>query len=297
MQGFNYTQLYQAMQDWPYKRSEVYLANINRMIFLGELRFVRDLDLEIFDIHDTLALSLGQTQLPKPPQSQPITFTGGLAQGAMSGTLNANWTGVTGVYVVTFSDNELQAVTLTNGVNSANWPQGLLDAVGPAARVNSQYVAERTLRILYNGAPKRLVKRSYDFVTDYSTAAAGQPLYYCDLTALLWLCAPATDANATLLMRHYIDRPQSIVVAGNTYLGDNFGDALFAACLLEAEGFLKADDRYADIAKKYYQELLPNARGEAMVMTRLGVYNPLMAVASLPAPPAPPVQQAQAQGQ
>lgn len=290
MQGFNYTQLYQALQDWPYKRSPTYLANINRIIFLGELRLVRDLDLDIFDVNDSIAIAPTATTVAKPLQSQPLTFTGPLTAGALQGTLAANWAGLGGVYVVTFSDNELQAVTLVNGSNVATWGTGLLADVTQTARINSNFVAERSLGVTYSGVPRRLVKRSYDFVQGYATAAPGRPLYYCEISQSTWQFAPAADANATAILRRYISRPQSIVVAGNTYLGDNFGDVLFVACLMETEQFIKADDRYADMKNKYYQELLPNARGEAMILGRTGSYSPLMPVASTPAPPAPPMQ-------
>jgi hypothetical protein len=297
MQGFNYQQLYQALQDWPYKASATYLANLNRIIFMGELRLIRDLDLDIFEVNDQVALSIGATTVPKPPQSVGIQFTANLSPGTTAATLSTNWTGVTGTYVVTFSDNELQIVTLTNGMNSAAWPSpGLANECTVNARVNSQFVAERSLMVVYNGAPKRLLKRSYDFVQNYVGAAQGQPKYFCDQgpSSLVWQIAPSADANATAVNRRYIDRPPSIVVAGNTWLGDNTGDCLFAACLMESEQFLKADDRFQDMSNKYYQILLPNARGEIQISGRRGDYAPLAPVASLPAPQMP---QAAPQGQ
>lgn len=291
MQGFNYTQLYQAMQDWPYKKSVAYLANINRMIYFGELRLIRDLDFDLWDVNDQVSISSGTTIIQKPAQSLPLVFTAPLTSGALSGTLTTNWAGVTGAYVVTFSDNELQIVTLTQGQNTASWPQpGLAANVNQFAQVNSQFVAERSLGTLYNGKRKRLVKRSYDFVQSYSGASPGQPLYYCEISQSSWQIAPQSDALTSAILRRYVQRPPSIVVAGNTYLGDNFGDVLFVACLMESEQFLKADDRYQDMSKKYYQELLPNARGEAQILGRTGQYTPLAPVAATPAPPMPPQQ-------
>jgi uncharacterized protein YeaO (DUF488 family) len=51
-------------------------------------------------------------------------------------------------------------------------------------------------------------------------------------------------------------------------------DALFAACLMEAEHYTQADDRYADFKTKYYEELLPAARYELRQLQRAGDYSP-----------------------
>lgn len=285
MQGFSYAQLYSALEVWPLKSSALYLASLNRIIYLGELRVIIDLDLDIFDVNDSIAIAPAATTVPKPPGSQAILFTAGIALGATSATLAASWTGTTGPYIVTFSDNEIQSVTLTNGLTTAAWPLPMAAAVTANAVVNSQFVVERNLWVIYSGATKALVKRSFDFIQMYLAAAAGRPYYYADHGQTEWLIAPAADTNATAVKRRYVQRPPSIVVAQNTWIGDNEGQLLFVACLMEAEHWLKADDRYADMKTKYYEELLPNARGEVMLAARSGVYAPLAPIASIPGPP------------
>ncbi len=285
MQGFSYSQLYSALQVWPLKSSTLYLASINRLIFLAELRVIIDLDLDIFDVNDQVAIAPAAVTVPKPPGSLPLTFTAPIGQNAVTGTLSSGWTGATGDYVVTFSDNELQSVHLIATATSATWPIPMAAAVTASARVNSQFVAERNLWVVYAGATKLLVKRSFDFLQMYLGAAAGQPKYYADHGQTEWLIGPAADASATAVKRRYIQRPPSIVVAGNTWIGDNQGQLLFVAALMEAEQWLKVDDRYADMKTKYYDELLPNARGEVMIAARSGVYAPLAPIASIPGPP------------
>ena len=288
MQGFNYQQLYSALQVWPVKSSIPYLASLNRIIYLGELRVIIDLDLDIFDVNDQVTLAPGATAVPKPPGSLPLTFTAGIALGATSATLASAWTGTTGAYVVTFSDNEIQSVTLTQGQTTATWTLPMAAAVTAAATVNSQFIVERNLWIVYSGATKSMVKRSFDFIQNYLGAAQGQPKYFADHGQTEWLIGPAADANATAVKRRYVQRPPSIVVAQNTWIGDNLGQLLFVACLMEAEDWLKADDRYADRKAKYYSELLPNARGEVMLAARSGAYAPLAPIASVPGPPPAP---------
>src|SRR5579863_1411817 len=280
MQGFSYPQLYSALQVWPLKSSVQYLASLNRIIYLGELRVIIDLNLDIFDVNDQVPLSPGATTVPKPPGSQPIAFTAPISAGDTSATLATPWPGTTGPYVVTFSDNEIQSVTLTQGLTTATWPLPMAAAATDDAVVNSQFVVERNLWVVYNGQVKAVVKRSYDWIQMYLSAIPGRPYYYADNGQAQWLIAPAADANASAVNRRYVQRPPSIVVAQNTWIGDNVGQLLFVACLMESEHWLKADDRYADMKTKYYEELLPTARGEVMLAARSGVYSPLAPIAS-----------------
>lgn len=285
MQGFSYTQLYSALQVWPLKSSPLYLASLNRLIFLAELRVIKDLDLDIFDVRDSIAIAPAAVSVPKPPGSRPITFTAPIAPAAVSATLSAPWAGTTGVYVVTFSDQEIQAVTLTATATTATWTLPMAAAATANAVVNSPFIVERNLWVTYAGKTKVMVKRSLDFVLMYQGAAAGRPYYFADDGQGTWVFAPAADASATAIMRRWVQRPVSLVVAQNTWIGDNVGDLLFAAALMEAEHWLKVDDRYADMKTKYYEELLPNARGEVMLAARSGVYAPLAPIATVPGPP------------
>lgn len=64
------------------------------------------------------------------PIANSLTFTGAPGSGATSATLNGNWGGTTGAYLVWFVEtaggaNELRSVTLTNGQTTATWTGGL----------------------------------------------------------------------------------------------------------------------------------------------------------------------------
>ena len=155
MQGFSYSQLYSALQVWPLKASVKYLASLNRIIYLGELRLIIDLDLDIFDVNDQVSIAPGAISVPKPPGSQPLVFTAPIAQNATSATLAATWTGTTGPYVVTFSDQEIQSVTLTNGQTTATWTLPMAAAVTANAVINPQFIVERNLWVIYNGLTRR----------------------------------------------------------------------------------------------------------------------------------------------
>jgi hypothetical protein len=74
--------------------------------------------------------------------AQTVTFSAGIAQGAVSATLATAWSGQTGLHNLQFSDQEAQVVTLTNGQTTATWDLPLTGAVSAAATVigNDRYV-------------------------------------------------------------------------------------------------------------------------------------------------------------
>ena len=71
-----------------------------------------------------------------------VSFTGGLAQGALAATLTTPWTGATGFYDLRFSDQESRPVYLTQGQPTATWTLPLVSPVGTGALYigNDRYV-------------------------------------------------------------------------------------------------------------------------------------------------------------
>lgn len=83
----------------------------------------------------------------------------------------------------------------------------------------------------------------------------GVPQYYAIFNDTTMLLGPTPDANYNSEL-HYYYYPESIVTAGNTWLGDNFDTALFYGALLEAAVFMKDE---ADTVSSYtakYQEAM-----------------------------------------
>jgi hypothetical protein len=76
--------------------------------------------------------------------------------------------------------------------------------------------------------------------------ALTQPAAGSDLTLRLTV-APTPSAALTYHI-NYSYRPESIVTAGQTWLGDNFDNALFNGTLVEAARYMKAEQ---DIVKLY----------------------------------------------
>lgn len=208
MPGFTYAQLLAALQAWPEDDADEFVANIPRIIELGETRVLRELNLDLFDVVDN-------------------------------------------------------AVATVAGTRTVNKP--------------ANTVSVRSIRGISAGAGFSIEKRSLDFCKSYAPSVTPQakPKYWADYSDTQAYLVPTPDAIYTL-EQHVVKRPNGLSASNTTtWIGTNCGDLLFAACLMESEHFLKADDRYADMQKKYYGELLPSARAELRNHIRNGDYTPV----------------------
>jgi hypothetical protein len=209
MEGFTYAQLVEALQNWPDEEGTDtdYYADIPRLISLGELRLVRELNLELQDYEDT-----GMT-----------------------------------------------ATTDDRVVAKADGMLSIRDA----------------FLILDSGERVPLLLRSYAYIQNFNPnpETTGRPRFYCEFDESSILVAPTPDADYGVGARG-VKRPDGLTETNpTTWLATHFGDLLFACCLMEAEHWLKADDRYADIKGKH-DELIPVARAEARNLIRAGDYSP-----------------------
>ena len=90
---------------------------------------------------------------------------------------------------------------------------------------------------------------------DTDSGFYGKPEYYAIFDDNTFILGPTPDSNYTVEL-HYFYYPESIVTAGNTWLGDNFDTALFYGSLLEAATFLKAEpDEVQNYTQRYTEAL------------------------------------------
>lgn len=95
---------------------------------------------------------------------------------------------------------------------------------------------------------------------DTDSGFFGKPEYYGIFDDTTMILGPTPDANYSSEL-HYYYYPESIVTAGNTWLGDNFDTALFYGALLEAAAFMKEDpDTVTQYTARYSEvmQLLKN---------------------------------------
>lgn len=239
--AFTWTSLRAALQAWPNDAGAEYLAHLDTLIGLGELRLVRDLNLEIFDHTITMVLDPGERIISKP---QNCVVLRSLRLGPET------------FYILTEGEDTI-AMEDGSGVLLTEEAVAVAD-VGTSA----------------------IEQRSWDFCHEFAPDAMQQarPRYYNELTDTQIEVVPTADARYGVVMR-YVRRPTD-ALSGNSpsatsWLSRNVPDALFAACLMEAENFLKADDRYEDYKRKYQEEILPAARIELRNLIRMGDYAPM----------------------
>jgi hypothetical protein len=330
---FTLTSLTQALQDWPVAYAAGYVANIPNCIGLGELKLLRDLNLEIFDVTDqSFTLAGGAAVVTKPANlvslrtmqlalisstttvaanataigasqatfqsTTSITFNGTLGANPVTVSVPAQFTvtdttsGQTGGGVLVtvqgldyLGDAQTEFITSVNGQTVSGltrWSLIIFVNVsdGSAAQTLSYGLAAVSSSTLGNKFP--VFKRNYDYVTNYASTAGvtARPRYYAEMDSNTWILSQAADQSYAVVVR-FIKRPQSLVTinGGVTWLSANCGDLLFHACLLEAENFLKADDRYADIEGQYNTKL-QIARMELRNSIREGDYSPVKPAAA-----------------
>ena len=104
-----------------------------------------------------------------------------------------------------------------------------------------------------------LLNKDVNFVResfpDTDSGFYGKPEYYGIFDDTTMILGPTPDANYSAEL-HYYYYPQTIVTAGNTWLGDNFDTALFYGSLLEAAAFMKEDAETVTQYTARYSEVM-----------------------------------------
>jgi hypothetical protein len=101
------------------------------------------------------------------------------------------------------------------------------------------------------------IRQAYPNPTD-----TGLPVYYAlfgpqygNPTELTFILAPTPDDAYTVEL-HYNFYPESIVTAGQTWLGDNFDTALLNMCLMEAITYMKGEQDLVVLYKNRADEAM-----------------------------------------
>jgi len=102
---------------------------------------------------------------------------------------------------------------------------------------------------------KYLLNKDVNFIRqsypDTDADFYGEPEYYAVFDNSAFILGPTPNDNYEMEL-HYFYYPQSIVTAGNTWLGDNFSSALLYGSLLEAYTYMKGEaDVIAQYQKRY----------------------------------------------
>ena len=108
--------------------------------------------------------------------------------------------------------------------------------------------------------------------------ATGIPKYYAlfgprsdDAKELAFILGP-TPAAAYTVELHFFYYPESIVTAGQTWLGDNFDSVLFYGALVEAATYMKQEQDLVALYNQKYTEALALAKRLGDGMERQDAY-------------------------
>lgn len=112
-----------------------------------------------------------------------------------------------------------------------------------------------------DGSYEYLLDKDVNFIRQAypNPSTTGAPKHYAlfgprsdDATELTFMVGPTPNANFGTEL-HYFAYPESIVTAGETWLGENFDSALFNGTMVEAITYMKGE---ADMVKLYAERYL-----------------------------------------
>lgn len=205
---FTYDTLFADLQSWPRDSDDDYVTNLPSIIDRGQLRLIRDMNLEIFDRTDTSKSTvIGTREVAKPDDCVVVREVG--------------------------------------------------------ITVAGEYVG--------------LDKRTREYCRMYAPGTTqGRPVYWYENSEDDIGLVPPPDAVYPVVQLCNMRPGDSLSVSaqGPSWLSSRVPDALFYACLAEAEQYLKADDRYAEFISHYNDEIIPVARLELRSAIRSGDYAP-----------------------
>jgi hypothetical protein len=115
-----------------------------------------------------------------------------------------------------------------------------------------------------DGSYEYLLNKDVNYIRQAypSPTATGLPRYYAlfgsqysDINELAFIMGPTPDANYSVEL-HYFYYPESIVIAGTSWLGDNYSPVLLYGTLVEAYTYMKGEaDMIAMYNSKYTEAM------------------------------------------
>jgi hypothetical protein len=122
--------------------------------------------------------------------------------------------------------------------------------------VPGDYLAPFSLSVTISGSQSFLLMKDVEYLQEYNpTGATGAPKYYALFDVDNFIIAPAPAGNYAVEL-HYYYRPESIVTANTTWLGDNAQQALLYGCLVEAYTFMKGEPDLLNLYNQRFNESL-----------------------------------------
>jgi len=133
---------------------------------------------------------------------------------------------------------------------------GTLTASNKYLAVPTDYLSPFSLSVTVSGSTSFLLMKDVEYLQEYNpTGATGSPKYYALFDVDNFILAPVPASNYSVEL-HYYYRPESIVTAGTTWLGDNAQQAMLYGCLVEAYTFMKGEPDLLNLYNQRFNESL-----------------------------------------
>jgi hypothetical protein len=181
---------------------------------------------------------------------------------------NGTFTDTAGTGTATFTSKEQIDTFIRQAeqriYNSVQFPNfrknqtGTLTADNKYLEAPVDFLASYSLAVIDDGSYEFLLNKDVNYIRAAypSPTDTGVPKYYAQFDDNTFILGPTPDAAYTVEL-HYFYAPESIVTAGNTWLGDNFDSALLYGSLLEAYTYMKGEpDVIANYSKRYEEAMI-----------------------------------------
>lgn len=130
----------------------------------------------------------------------------------------------------------------------------------------SDYLASFSLSVQNSGSTNFLLQKDVNYLQEFhpNPTSTGLPRYYAPFDVDNLILAPTPDQAYTVEL-HYYYRPQSITAtsSGTSWFGENAPDALFFACLVEANMFMKGEQSLSQEYTQRFTEALSRLKNYA----------------------------------
>lgn len=254
----NYAELSAAIQSYTENSDTAFVAEIPTFVQQAEQRIYNAVQLANLRKNVTGSLSTGNKYLSCPSDFLSVyslavflqantTATGSVGQSTITVASPTNIR--VGMYVSnTGIANGTTVVLVEGSVVTLSQPN-----IGPVSGATS-----------FQGDYTYLLNRDVNYMREIypNPLHRGTPKYYSIFgprsdseDELTFILGPTPDANYGAEL-HYYYYPESIVVTGNTWLGDNFDSVLLYGSLVEAYTWMKGDQDIMSLYDNKFKEAL-----------------------------------------
>lgn len=171
--------------------------------------------------------------------------------------------------------------------NSVQFPSLRKNVTGSTTSANKYLACPSDFLAVYSiavvdgtGRYEYLLNKDVNFIRQAypSPTSTGLPKYYAlfgpqssDIKELTFILGPTPDATYTVEL-HYFFYPESIVTAGQTWLGDNLDSVLLYGSLVEAYTYMKGEPDMVKLYNDKYVEAVALAKRLGDGMERQDAY-------------------------